>query len=283
MRNILSLIIILVCTSINAQQLENSLLWKISGRGLKKPSYLFGTIHATCDASLDENVKLAMQNTSQLYLEIDLDAPDVQSSMISEINMKDGKKMSDLISKDDFAIVDKFIQDNIGVPLLTFNTVKPFFVSAMLLPKLLDCPIQSIEEELMKISTEQNEETLGLETIQEQMNVFDTIPYQDQIDELVKTAKDNMEKDKKEFQQLLEIYKSKNINALLETTGKSEELYSKFDDELLLNRNKNWIPRIEKIINIKTTFIGIGAAHLAGENGLIRLLRKQGYKVEAVR
>jgi len=280
-RNLLSILILLFYASLNAQQLEKSLLWKISGKGLEKASYLFGTIHATCDASLDENVKMAMKNTSQLYLEIDIDDPSMQSSMMAQINMKDNTKVSDLVSKKDFVIVDKFIQVNVGVPLQTLNTVKPFFISAMLLPKLLDCPMQSIEEELIKISTAQNEETFGLETIEQQIEIFDAIPYKDQVEELVKMAKDNMQKDKEEFQQLLEIYKSKDINAMLENT--ENELYSKFDNELLTNRNQNWIPIIQKIVTSKATFIGVGAAHLAGENGVIKLLRKQGYKVEAVK
>lgn len=48
----------------NAQELENSLLWKISGNGLEKPSYLFGTIHITCDATLSDNVKMALDKTT---------------------------------------------------------------------------------------------------------------------------------------------------------------------------------------------------------------------------
>lgn len=284
MKNNLASIIILICFSMNAQKLEKSLLWKVSGKGLEKPSYIFGTIHATCDASLEYSVKQAMQNTSQLYLELDMDDPNMQSEMMSRINMKEETKISDLISTADFKIVNDFIQENTGISLLVLNKVKPFFITAMLLPKLLDCPMQSVEQELTKISSEQNEETYGLETVQEQMDLFDAIPYQEQVEELVKTAKDTMQKDKAEFKHLLEIYKTKDIDALLDANENSENsITSKFDNELLLKRNLKWIPRIEKIIADKPTFIGVGAAHLAGEDGILLLLRKKGYKVEAVK
>ena len=75
---------------VGAQKLENSLLWKISGNGLKQPSYLFGTIHITCDATLDQNVLDAMDATSQLYLELDMDNPGLLMEMMGGMMMKDG-------------------------------------------------------------------------------------------------------------------------------------------------------------------------------------------------
>ena len=64
-----------------SQELEKSLLWKISGNGLKHDSYLFGTIHITCDATLDDNTLSALENTKQLYLELDMDEKSMQMQM----------------------------------------------------------------------------------------------------------------------------------------------------------------------------------------------------------
>jgi uncharacterized protein YbaP (TraB family) len=101
--------------------------------------------------------------------------------------------------------------------------------------------------------------------------------------EMVKTAKNNLEKDKKEMELLLEIYKSEYINAIYTVSQESEnEITSKFEEILLSNRNKNWIPIIEKVAKEKATFFGVGAGHLGGEMGVIQLLRKKGYKVEPV-
>ena len=133
------------------------------------------------------------------------------------------------------------------------------------------------------MTKEQKEEVFGLESVAEQMKVFDAIPYDVQMKELVKTAKTDLEKDKKEMELFMEIYKSEDINAMYIATQESEnEITSKFEEILLSNRNKNWIPIIEKVAKEKATFFGVGAGHLGGEMGVIQLLRKNGYKVEAV-
>ena len=268
----------------NAQKLDNALLWKITGNGLSKPSYLFGTIHITCDATLDQNVMKAMDDTSQLYLELDMDSPSMQAEMMGGMMMKDGVTMSSLVSAEDFAIVDKFLQETTGMSAKMMNNFKPFMITSLLIQQMLECPMQSFEMELQKVSKAQGEETYGLETVQEQLAVFDAIPYKEQMDELVKTAKDNMVKDKAEFAKMMELYKKKELENLMKLMAESEnKLYNEHNDLLLANRNNNWIPKIESIAKEKPTFFGVGAAHLAGEDGVIMLLRKKGYKVEAVK
>ncbi len=266
-----------------AQNNEKSLLWKISGNGLSQPSYLFGTIHITCDATLPEKVKVAMDKTDQLCLELDMDDTTLQTQMMGGMMMKNGVTMESLASKEDFKIVDEFLTKNLGFSAKMLNTLKPFMVSAMLYPKMMDCPMQSVESELMKIATTKKEETIGLETVAEQLDVFDAIPYQEQMDELIKTAKSDLNRDKKELQEMLDLYKTEDVAALIDFTKKSENvMVSKYDDQLLNNRNKNWIDRITKIAQEKPTFFGVGAAHLGGEMGVIYLLRKNGFKVEPV-
>lgn len=268
----------------NAQDLEKSLLWKISGNGLEKPSYLFGTMHAVCEINFDEKLKKALDETTQMYLEIDMDDPKLQVKMMKRMMLTDSITLSSLMREEDAKIVDAFLKSNTGISLKGFNMYKPLMISSMLIPKMLNCPMKTVETELIKISKEQNEEIYGLETIEDQLDVFDKIPLQIQIDELVKTAKDNMVKDKTEIQKMLSVYKSEDIEAMLNMMDESEnKISSDFNAILLVERNKNWIAVIEKTSKEKPTFYGVGAAHLAGENGVIKLLRKKGYKVEAVK
>lgn len=267
----------------NAQELEKSLLWKISGNGLKKPSYLFGTIHLTCDTSLDANTLNALETTEQLYLELDMDDKSIQMKLMKLMMMKDGAKLSTLLSPEDFKILDEFMKKNLNMSAKLFDSFKPFMISSMLFPKMLDCKSQSVESELMKITKEQNEEIFGLEIAEDQMKVFDEISYQDQAEELLKTVKDNLEKDKKEFQEMITIYQNKDIEGMLKMMSDSDNKITSENQDILLNdRNKNWIPIMVKIMKDKPTFFGVGAGHLAGEEGVIKLLRKKGYKVEAV-
>lgn len=283
MKRILIAVCALFAFASNGQNQDSSLLWKISGNGLSQPSYLFGTIHITCDATLDKNVMKALNDTKQMYLELDMDNNNMQMEMMSYAMMKDGKKMTDLASPQDFALVDAFLTKELGMSAKMVNNFKPAMLSMMLITKILDCPMQSYEVELMKVSKEQKEEVYGLETVAEQMRVFDDIPYQEQMDELVKSAKDNMAADKAEFKKMLEVYKTKDLNRILAVVTESEnKMYGDNADVLLNNRNKNWIPKIEEVAKQTPTFFAVGAAHLGGKEGVIILLRAKGYKVEAL-
>jgi len=265
------------------EKLENALLWKISGKDIN-PSYLFGTIHATCDNTLNPQVLEALKNTSNLYLEIDMDDMNMQVKASQGMIMTNGTTIKSLTTEEEYKILDDFITKELGMGIAMFNSVKPFFITTALIPKMLDCPMKSIEAGLMTQVKAENEEIYGIETIEDQLAVFENIPYQDQIKELVKFAKDGMEKGKTEFNQLMKIYQSANIEKMLEeTSSKEESMYSKYVDLLLNNRNKNWLKPIINACKKEASFFGVGAAHLAGKEGVINLLRQQGYTVEAVK
>lgn len=287
MKYLLSILVIAITTtttSLLAQKLENSTLWKIEGSGLNKASYLFGTIHITCDATLENDVIKALDETKQIVLEIDMDDPDMQDKMMKGMYMKDGKTLKSIVNDEDYQAIDSLFISKMGISVKMIENVKPFFLTSMLYPKFIDCPMESFEAELMKVAKEQNEEIFGLETIDDQINVFEVIPYEDQVKDLVRTAKDNMAYDKANFAKLLSIYKDENITDMLNIMN--DDNYSsvaEYQDELLDNRNINWIPKIKEYAEKQATFFGVGAGHLAGENGVINLLRQAGYAVRAVR
>jgi uncharacterized protein len=270
--------------NVNAQQqIEKGVLWKISGNGIEMPSYLFGTIHATCDATLSPEVLKAIDNTTQLYLEIDMDSPTLTSEMMKGVNMKGGKKISEMVSADDFQKLDVFLKENIGMGATILNTYKPLIIESLFIPKLLNCEMQSFELELVKHVLEQQEEIYGLETVQEQLTVFDNIPYEEQVMSLLKIVYDNMNSSRKELKILLSLYQEGDLNKINEyMQHDADPVYATHQDVLLVNRNKNWIPKIEAISKKQPTLFAVGAAHLAGEDGVILLLRKKGYTVEPV-
>lgn len=276
--------LIMSTTAIFSQKLEDSNLWKITGNGLEKPSYLFGTIHITCDATLSDKVKKALDETTQTILEIDMDDPSLQSKMMSNMMMSGGKSLKDFMTDEEFKIVDKLFIENMGMSAKQMQNVRPFFLSAMFFPKMLDCPIQSFETEIMKVAKEQGEDIKGLETIEDQLKVFEEIPYEEQAKDLLRTAKDNLAKDKEGIKKMLKVYHSENITEMFAMSVEDEDNFmSNHIDKLLDNRNKNWIPRIGEFAKAEPTFFGVGAAHLAGKNGVILLLRKAGYTVTAVK
>ncbi|WP_111682960.1 TraB/GumN family protein [Winogradskyella tangerina] len=278
----LSIVALLSIVATYAQKLENSTLWKIEGNGLEQPSYLFGTIHLTCDATIEADVQEALDQTSRIVLELDMDDPNMSLKMMKGTYLPDGQTAKDFVSEEDFVALDSLFTKNMGMSMKLISNVKPFFLTSMLYPKLIDCPMQSFELELIKIAKEQNEEIDGLETIEDQMKVFEDIPLEDQYADLVRMAKENLEYDKTLFAKMLDVYKSEDIESLLSIMDdESYQTVSDHQDVLLENRNKNWISKIEDYAKEEPTFFGVGAGHLAGENGVINLLRQAGYTVTA--
>ncbi|MGQ2985522.1 TraB/GumN family protein [Flavobacterium sp.] len=274
----------LVAFFANAQKLDKGLLWKISGNGLKNPSYIYGTMHIVCDNTLDKKTLKALDDTKQLYLEMDMDDPSLPMKMMSGMMMKDGKTLSTMASAEDLKLIDDYLVQNTGMGIKMMDKFKPSLVGMMVMPKMVDCTIRSVEDALMNVTKEQNEETYGLESLEEQFAVFDAIPYDEQMKELIKSAKEGTEKGKAMFSKMLELYNAKDLNALMDFMNAEEnKFYGDNTDVLLDKRNANWIPKIEEAAKKTPTFFGVGAAHLGGDKGVIALLRKKGYKVEAVK
>ncbi len=272
-----------VVTAVKEVPLENSLLWKISGNGLEKPSYLYGTIHMTCNYKLSDKMAKAFAETDRVTLEVDMDDPTLQAKMMKGMMMKDGKTIKGILSEDDYKILSSFFKENVGMNLEMLNSMKPFAVSAMLISKMVPCATPgSYEVEFMKIAKEQKEEVEGLETIESQMAIFDSIPYKDQLDDLVKMAKEGLAESKSEFEKLTLLYEKEDINGLMKMMTETEGMTRNFKEQLLDKRNQNWIPVIAKKSKEKATFYGVGAMHLAGDQGVIKLLRKAGFTVKAV-
>jgi uncharacterized protein YbaP (TraB family) len=261
---------------------EKGLLWKITPKS-GASSYLYGTIHITCDATLSPQTKEAFASTEKLFLELDMDDPGLQMAMMAQMRMKDGKTLKSLLSDEDYKTLDEYMTKNLGISAALLNTTKPFFISAMFYPKMIDCPMQSVDQEFMKLSADSKKEILGLETLRDQMGVFDSIPYEVQLEELLKSIKSDFVNDKNESRKLYEAYASQDVEAMYRLAIESENrLTSEFQELLLDKRNKSWIPVIETQMKKQPSFFAVGAAHLGGPSGVINLLRQAGYKVEPV-
>jgi uncharacterized protein YbaP (TraB family) len=279
MKKIFLLSLVLFSFSVEAQvPTENALLWEIKAPGASKSSYLFGTIHLICpaDFSLSDSLKSAINNTEQVAMEIDMDDPAMMATMMKTMNMKDGNTLSKLVSEEEYQRLAKFYKDSVGMSITMFEKAKPFVLMGPLFNSVLACQPQSYEMALVTLAAAQKSEVIGLETLEEQMAIFDTIPYKDQIKMLL-TLIDSLPQGRKEFKELVTLYKTENINKLYEMTLKSEFGMEGNQDIMLFDRNRKWIARIQKMMADKPTFFAVGAAHLGGEKGVIALLRKEGY------
>jgi len=282
----LSTILFLGCKAQTAesfvkQKNDNTLLWEISGNGLKKPSFLFGTFHLLCkdDIHFSDQLKNAVNSVDEVYMEMKLDDPSMMLSGMMYMNMKNGKTLESLYTAEEYKRLEAYFSDTLKMPMLLFQKAKPYFLVALLYPRMMNCPNPSgVEEELMKIAKEDKKEIKGLETMQFQASVFDSIPYEWQAKELLKNI-DSFSVYKDEFDTMLDFYKNQQMDSLKTMVGKSEFGSDKYDDLLLKNRNKNWVKQLKEIMKNKSVFVAVGAGHLVGDAGLINLLKKAGYKV----
>ncbi|MCW3113399.1 MAG: TraB/GumN family protein [Segetibacter sp.] len=260
---------------------EKTLLWEVSGKGITKPSYLFGTIHLMCsdELKMPNLVKEKFNTANELYLEIDMDDPNMMQEMMAGMQMKDSSTLEKLMGNK-FENVNTIFKNSTGMPLKMLNTAKPMLVMSMIYPFLLGCTPVSWESVFQTMAKEKSIEIKGLEKLQDQIEVFDKIPYKVQSDMLVKTLS-NIDSAKIQFHEMLDVYKKKDINQLNVLTTKEED-FGKYTDILLSNRNHNWIPVIGEEAKKRPTFFAFGAGHLGGETGVINLLRKAGFTVKPV-
>jgi hypothetical protein len=262
---------------------NNTLLWQVSGKDLKDPSYIFGTFHLMCkdDIKFSEQLKKSLASADEIYMEMDMDDPTTMLSGLLYMNMKDGKKLKDLYTDAEYKKVESYFKDSLSMPMMMFQGVKPYFLVAMLYPKMMNCKTASgIEQELIMIAKENKKEIKGLETMQFQASVFDSIPYEWQAKELLKNI-DSFSVYKKEFDTMMLEYKNQQLSSMEKLLGKSEfGSDKKYEEILLINRNRNWASQLKNIMNKESVFVAVGAGHLVGEKGLLNLLRKEGYTVE---
>ena len=123
----------------------------------------------------------------------------------------------------------------------------------------------------------------GLETIDDQLKMLlRSIPIERQAEILVETIR-NSKNIKKENERLDSLYTSGDLNALYNMLVEEEDMNEAEKFLLVDERNHDWLPKIEKHIKQEPCFIAVGALHLPGNDGLINLLRKAGYKVKAVK
>ena len=264
---------------------SNSLLWKIEGEQLNSPSYLYGTIHLidSEDYFLPVAFEKAFNDAENIVFEIDMNELDDMGQLMSllpKMMMADDKSLKDLLSEEDYNFVDDFFQKK-GLPLFFMEKIKPLllsvFAEADVTPEAFQGgEFKSYEFEFQKMAQENNKTVMGLETIDYQISIFDSIPYKDQADMLITSLKSKND-DASQMDQFVKLYKEQNINELYAAT-KTED-YSRFEDILLNNRNRNWIPIMEGMMKEKSSLFAVGAGHLGGKKGVLNLLKKAGYTI----
>jgi uncharacterized protein len=274
----------------DSTRLENSLLWRITHPDFAGDSYLFGTIHIITPEEyfLPAGTEGALEKADRVVFEIDMrEMMDLgaQLSMIMKAFMKDGIRLRDLVSAEDYKLIEKHFA-GIGLPMVLLERIKPMFLTVFASQEispgdLSSGDMKSYEMEFYDFAVKHQKPTGGLETIDFQLSMFDSIPYTAQAQMLVESIRAEEEQNDL-FQQMIELYRQQDIEALYLAIGEDSEGAGAYEDILVTHRNKRWIAGMQTYMREGSVFFAVGAGHLGGPHGVIRLLRAAGYQVTPV-
>jgi uncharacterized protein len=275
-------------------QLDKTLLWKVSGKGIKT-AYIYGTIHMISqkDFFMADATLKAFNKCKSLITEIDMSNQMALAVQMLKLAPMKNAMLKNLLSETDYNIVKNYFEkesNNPELKMMPFSMVenwKPMLLQSFLYTDMIEKPVKAYEMEFVSLAQKRKKMQYGgLETIDDQMNIFETIPYATQakaLVEMIQQIKQTDDTGANEFAELVALYKSQDIDGMVAHSQKSfDEMGDDSENALLTNRNKNWIPQIAEMGKKTTCFFAVGAAHLGGENGIIRLLMKEGYKVEPI-
>lgn len=273
-------------------EIKKGLLWQISKKGIKT-SYLYGTMHTANKRviSMSKDVEDELDKCEVMAGELVIDEKEMMK-MVSVLFMQDST-LEMLLPNDKYRVVRKKLVEKFGFMAGAMEKIKPIFVSVMIGEqesmgeKSSGNPMdmfsgakkeQPLDMYLQEQAKKKGKEVVGLETMEEQMSAFNTISLKEQAEMLYQTlTTENEEASNDGMERMLDLYYEQEIDSLYMMTTKSLSTVS--NEKLLLERNNTMVTRMEKIMLNKSLFTAVGAAHLAGKQGLIELLRQKGYKV----
>ena len=292
----ISILFVLITFSLasNAQ-----LLWKVTGRNTCKPSYLFGTIHLETSKYIDSvpGLRAAIANVDAIYGEVQMDSfsdTNVRMKAVNNLIAPPDSTIDKLLTKEEYQLVDSVVNSYFmgTITLEALSKMKPLALSGQLsvmqmkkyFPEQLGI-IDGLDVAVQAAGRELGKRVGGLETIEMQINMLYGTPLDVQAQELVNFCR--MDNDIISFsKELCDAYHAQDLETLaklflLEGEG-VDEMANEIIEKLAYERNRRWMNAITEIIPREGILLAVGAGHLVGKDGLIELLRRDGYTVEPV-
>lgn len=295
---ILTTALLLFLSGTNAQ-----ILYKISGKGLNKPSYIVGTHHITPSTFADSisGMSQVMEDVSQVYGEVvmsDLSKPATTRLIQKLMYLPEGKTIKDYYTDEEIKDIYNFIHEasdlDMSNPLVESQIVRltPLALSSqmetMLSMKLVsDCnPADGIDGYFQKKAIEMGKKVGGLETVDFQIKITYGENPKKGCKDLLCAAR-NIEFQKKLTIDIISAYRRQDIQKIEEAfnrkMGKGCDMDEEFLTKFIKNRNHNWVKIMPKIMKESPTLFAVGVGHLFGKEGVVSLLKKKGYTVEPVK
>ena len=293
MKRFLTLLLV-IATTLGAQA---QLLWKVSGNGLDKPSYLFGTYHLASLGIKDSIAALpqVQQDVQQVYGEVimaDMMKPETLMKMQQQMMLPADTTLRGLFTPEEFTVVTQAVTEYLKVDIALLDRMKPaaLFQQLTVLFYLKHTPGYNPQEQLdasfQQEATKAGKKVGGLETVQSQMDILFNKPLRRQAEDLY-CFLSNPAKAERQAKELIAAYAVQDLDTIIRLMEEKEG--TKCDPtpeemaQLLYNRNHNWVDQMPDIMQAAPTLFVIGAGHLPGEQGLVKLLQEKGYTVEPLK
>ena len=266
------------------------LLWEISGNQLKEKSYLFGTHHLIPISFLDsiKGIYPAFNSCENIVGEIIMDDPSIIKNLQQAAIITSGETIKDLLTEEQYTTADSILKDALGVGLNEMRFFKPAMIENIYLLTIYDKYFQidadfQIDTYFQKVGKKDGKRLFSLETVDEQIKILlDRKPLKEQAQSLYEMLTSS-EKIINQLEVLNRLYLKQDLEELLEYSN-NDSTQTPEDKWILLDqRNIRWAEQLPKQFEKGSNFIVVGALHLPGENGIINLLKKQGYKIKPVK
>jgi len=265
---------------------QKGLLWQIEKPGLT-PSYLFGTIHSEDSrvTQLPPIVQSRLEQADSVSLELHMSMSNMMK-VASAMFFVGEQSLDKLVDKTLFEQIAKVMRQYHIAPMLV-KRLKPWAVIAMLNTPPTKTG-QFLDLQLYKKAQQLQIPTYGLETIKEQLAIFEKFSLDEQLIMLKQTMK-QLDKMPAIFAKLHELYLQRDLTALMKFS--IEYMHSGNDNQALIDtyykrivddRNIKMLERMEKRLEEGNAFIAVGALHLPGEKGLLKLLQGRGYRLSVL-
>lgn len=300
MKKICSMLLLLMA----AVTMQAQLLWKISGNGLQKPSYIIGTYHLAPVSFTDsiKGLKAALDASEQVYGEIvmaDLTSPENQQKAQAAMMLPDGQTLDKLFTADEMTRINALVKSVLGVDMTNpmvaqqLGKLTPYALQVQLgvliyLKKHPGFnPNEGFDSYFQKEAAAKGKGVGGLETFDFQINTLYKSATMERQKQLLLCMADNLEFTEEQTENVVKAFFTQDLDGIekamdakLNNTcdGTPEE-----KETLIYSRNDNWMKQMPEIMKQKGTFFAVGAGHLPGERGLLTQLKKAGYTVEGIK
>jgi hypothetical protein len=265
---------------------QDFILWEISGNGLQAPSYLFGTLKFIGEKEyyIPSQVTSRIDKSKIFAIEDQVD-DHARHELNTAFHFPPGESLATQLSKDDYQKVENFFGKEFNIGKSTFESkyakLKPLPLSMVMTRLSLGEKVKYYDVQLLFYAKHHNLDCYSLEEVGREAAALKAFPMEDQVAALLHSV-NNFDQQKSEYRKLMTDFSTGNIEEIYQYTLHPTENNPAFVESFYYKRNEEWLPKIEKMMADKPSFVVVGISHLEGERGLISLLKKKGYTLTGV-